>query len=451
MLRFKYLQMKTKFILPLLFFYFSISATTYHVLYLGNSLTYVNDVPALVNQIAISKGDTIVWSQNTPGGHQLAQHATNPTSLSLISAYKWDIVVIQAQSQQTAFPDGQLKVEVYPPCKFLVDSIHRNHPCTRVMYYMPAGWKYGDNMNCPVLPDICTYEGQFGRIRKTHLNLIDSTEASIIPSGVSYRVSRLQDSTLDLWSSDNVHPSLAGSYLTALNMYASFTNKPTYGSSFGPIGLTTANIVYLQQIADSVVFDSLSTWKLDMPFQILENNFVVNDNLTDASGIDINRTYAVYVNDASAIYDSVYYFYRVSSTSRWNPCTNINDTLFFNDTLCFDQGQILQVVEACGVYDSLINDAFEPCFLSIESTHFSNTFTLYPNPASDKIIIEKKNKEHENYSIEIVDINGRKIIESDFDDNISTKVIDVSKISSGMYYVVLKNKMKTYSTKLIKE
>jgi hypothetical protein len=65
--------------------------------------------------------------------------------------------------------------------------------------------------------------------------------------------------------------------------------------------------------------------------------------------------------------------------------------------------------------------------------------------------IEKKNKEHENYSIEIVDINGRKIIESDFDDNISTKVIDVSKINSGMYYVVLKNKMKTYSTKLIKE
>ncbi len=439
------------FLFTLLFSFIFLHATTYHVLYLGNSLTYVNDVPSLVNQIAISKGDTIIWDQNTPGGHTLAQHASNPTSLSKISAYKWDIVVIQAQSQQTSFPDGQLETEVYPPCKFLVDSIHRNNPCTRVMYYMPAGWKYGDAGNCPGFPDICTYEGQFGRIRNTHLNLIDSTEASIIPSGVSYRVSRLQDSTLDLWSGDYVHPSLAGSYLTALNMYACFTQKPTYGSSFGPVGLTTTNIVFLQQITDSVVFDSLSTWKLDANVQNLENYLVVLDNLTDASGVDINRTYAVNINDANALYDFIYYYYRNSNTSNWISCTEMNDTLYFNDTICFDEGQILQVVQACGIYDSIIVDAFEPCFLSIDVNKFSNSFLMYPNPASDKIIIEKKNNATENYDLEIVDVSGRKIISSKFDIANTTQLIQISTLSKGMYYVVLKDGKNQYTSKFIKE
>lgn len=428
-----------------------VRAATYHVLYIGNSLTYVNDVPNLVNQIAMSKGDTIIWDQNTPGGAQLAQHAVNATTLSKISAYKWDIVVIQAQSQQTAFPDGQLETEVYPPCKFLVDSIHRNYVCTRVMYYMPAGWKYGDNMNCSGFPAVCTYEGQFARIRQTHLNMIDSTDAAIIPSGVSYRVSRLQDSTLDLWSSDYVHPSLAGSYLTALNMYASFSNKRTYGSSFGPVGLTAANLSFLQTVADSVVFDSISKWKLNAVVSAPSNDMAVVTHLIDRSGIDINRTYAVLIDDAGAVYDNAYYFYRASSSDAWLPCTEINDTLFFDDTLCFDAGQLMQIVQYCGKEDTLIIDAFEPCFLSIEAHPFQNLFSMYPNPVSGNLTLTTEAYLKDDLELEVLDVNGHKVLQSSVDATQKNMLIDMNALSKGMYILVIRNMHGIYKTKFIKE
>ncbi|MEI6311272.1 MAG: T9SS type A sorting domain-containing protein [Bacteroidota bacterium] len=430
----------------------STNATIYHVLYLGNSLTYVNDVPSLVNQIAISKGDTIIWDQNTPGGHQLAQHAANPTSLSKISAYKWDIVVIQAQSQQTAFPDGQLELEVYPPCKFLVDSIHRNNPCTRVMYYMPAGWKYGDNMNCAGFPDICTYEGQFARIRQTHLNMIDSTDASIIPSGVSYRVSRLQDSTLDLWSSDNVHPSMAGSYLTALNMYASFTKKATFGSSYIPTGLTAMNTEYLQNIADTVVFDSMSRWKLDRMPPV---NSVVNFNSYYTWG-DMGEYNRFRISHDSTT-DSLFYIVNIMDLMG-DTINNLivgapNDTTTFYvnlyDTLsCYFIGSISQVHIGACKNDTLTQNYNWACE-GIAENNFINIFSLYPNPSSDKIMIEKKENLNKNYHIEIIDIRARKILESGFDNY--TQLIDISALSKGMYYIVLKDELNTYISKFIKE
>lgn len=441
-----------KLLLFFVTFYLSIqitNATTYHVLYLGNSLTYVNDVPSLVNQIAISKGDTIIWDQNTPGGHQLAQHAANAISLSKISAYKWDIVVIQAQSQQTAFPDGQLELEVYPPCKFLVDSIHRNNPCTRVMYYMPAGWKYGDNMNCAGFPDICTYEGQFARIRQTHLNMIDSTDASIIPSGVSYRVSRLQDSTLDLWSGDNVHPSMAGSYLTALNMYACFTKKATFGSTYIPAGLTALNTEYLQNIADTVVFDSMSRWKLNAIPANLLNSCNISSKLVDHSGIDMNKLYALVVDDALAQYQTISYYYRLSSIDPWILCSNSNDTVFLNDTLCFDNGQLLQVVESCNKQDSLIVDVFEPCFLNVDDAIISNTLSIYPNPTSDKLIIKNFSTifNQENVTYTILDMNGKICKSSAF---VKNESIDVHLLTNGLYYIIIKSGDKEYRLKFSK-
>ena len=442
------------FLFTLLISFMFLNATTYHVLYLGNSLTYVNDVPNLVNQIAISKGDTIIWDQNTPGGHTLAQHASNPTSLTKISDYKWDIVVIQAQSQQTSFPDGQLEVEVYPPCKFLVDSIHRNNPCTRVMYYMPAGWKYGDAGNCPGFPDICTYEGQFGRIRNTHLNLIDSTEASIIPSGVSYHVSRLQDSTLDLWSADYVHPSLAGSYLTALNMYASFTLKPTYGSSFGPVGLTASNISFLQLITDSVVFDSLSKWKLDQVFPPNDSiHFSVNYNWTPIG------TYDHFSISHDATNDSLFYIYNLTDNGL-NTINNAivsapNDTtfldVFLNDTFqCFFYATISQVhIGACK--NDTITKSYNWVCEGISENNFVNTFSLYPNPASDKIIIEKKNSSTDNYDIDIIDLSGRKVLHSKFEIANTTQLIQLHTLGKGMYYIVIKDGKHQYASKFIKE
>lgn len=447
--------MKTNRLLLLLFSLVSFTicnAKVYKVLYLGNSLTYVNDVPSLVNQIAISKGDTIVWDQNTPGGYQLSQHRNDINSLSKISSNNWDIVVIQAQSQQTAFPDGQLEVDVYPACKFLADSIRRKNPCTRIMYYMPAGWQYGDNSNCTSFPPICSYEGQFERIRNTHINMADSTDAMIIPSGVCYRRSRLSDSTIRLWSTDNVHPSLHGSYLTALSMYACFSGNTVAGSTFMPAGISTSQGYFLQVIADSVVFDSLAVWRWSESALTPTKFLSVNSHLRDLGFIEGHMTYAYLVNTSSAAFQDAWYYYKRFDSDSWKPAVLRNDTLYLQDTVCMDLGKLMQVVHSCGIYDTLTVEAAVPCFLRVHDYSSKNNVLLYPNPINSVAIIHSPILGSDSWNIRISNDEGvlcKQLSRLSINNEIQ---ISCEELSPGYYTVICSNnKGKTIAQRFIKQ
>ena len=62
-----------------------------HVLFVGNSYTEVNNLPQMVANVALSMGDTLVYSSNTPGGCTLQQHCNNQ-SMTLIRQGGWDAV-----------------------------------------------------------------------------------------------------------------------------------------------------------------------------------------------------------------------------------------------------------------------------------------------------------------------------------------------------------------------
>ena len=437
-------------VFTLLFLFVSASiARTYRVLFLGNSLTYVNNVPDLLAQIALSHGDTIIWDSNTPGGHKILQHSTNPVSLTKISDRKWDIVIIQAQSQETAFPDGQLDVEIYPPAKFLTDSIHRNNICTRVLFYMPAGWKYGDNLNCAALPDICTYDGQFARIRQTHLNIADSMDAGIIPSGISYRRSRAIDSTIDLWSSDYVHPSIFGSYLTALNMYAAITKQSTLGTSYAPSGIGSTTATYLQGIADTVVLDS---WKLNRGF--------VNDSV----GFHFTMNpWIAYSHYGFTLYhdhfDTDSFYYRIHlrlddidhytlDTTIGMSTTSDSIVFLFNDTIqhCITDYTISQIhISACNI-DTIIQRDFIICE-GIHDLASNLSFHVYPNPVTTAFTIEQLSADNKNYGIEITNMKGEVALSSSL--NESKKTVNVESLQRGIYLLRIFNEKESYTHKLV--
>jgi len=112
--------MKKTITLLLIFFFTSISIfsqKTKRVLFLGNSYTYVNNLPQIIADIANSKGDTLIFESNTPGGYTLQGHYTNSTSLNKIMLGNWDFVVLQEQSQLPSFPDTDVQYDVFPYAK----------------------------------------------------------------------------------------------------------------------------------------------------------------------------------------------------------------------------------------------------------------------------------------------------------------------------------------------
>ena len=209
----------------LLFLPFATFGQSYDVLFLGNSYTSFNNLPQLVSDIANSMGDTVNFDSNTPGGATFNAHSTNATTLSKISQNEWDFVVLQAQSQEPSFSPGQVANDVYPYAQILIDSIAQNSSCTEPLFYMTWGRKYGDQQNCVAYPPICTYEGMQDRLRKSYLEMATTHNASASPVGIAWKNAMTLDSTIELYTTDNSHPSLLGSYLAACTFYSSIFKK----------------------------------------------------------------------------------------------------------------------------------------------------------------------------------------------------------------------------------
>lgn len=231
------------------------------VLFLGNSYTYVNNLPQLVHNIALANGDTLIFDSNCPGGHTLNNHFNNTTSISKINSQAWDNVILQAQSQEPSFSPAQVEAQTLPYAIKLDSIIQHNNDCTETVFYETWGRKNGDASNCGSYPPICTYLGMQDRLRASYKLFADTTKSVMAPTGEAWRKSIALNPTLELYSSDQSHPSLEGSYLTACVFYEVLFHKSVLSNTY-TAGVSSTNVSFLQQIAHDVVNDSLSTWNI---------------------------------------------------------------------------------------------------------------------------------------------------------------------------------------------
>lgn len=102
--------------------------------------------------MAQSTGDVLIYNSNTPGGARLLDHAVNPTTLAKIDSDRWNYVILQAQSQETALGEAQMQAEVYPHAESLSNAIRANNSCSKPMFYMTWGRENGDPTFCEYLP-----------------------------------------------------------------------------------------------------------------------------------------------------------------------------------------------------------------------------------------------------------------------------------------------------------
>ena len=64
------------------------------VLFIGDSYTYVNNLPLTIANMAQAKGDTLIYSSSTPGGYTLEMQCGYAPTLSAIALGGYDYVVI---------------------------------------------------------------------------------------------------------------------------------------------------------------------------------------------------------------------------------------------------------------------------------------------------------------------------------------------------------------------
>ena len=192
----------------LVLYSFIVQTQTRNVLFLGNSYTQVNNLPQLTSDVAFSAGKTLNFESNTPGGYTLMGHFTNSVSLNKIMQANWDFVVLQEQSQRPSLPIEQVEVDVFPYAVSLDSMVRKYNPCGETMFYMTWGRKNGDASNCSWWPPVCTYSGMDSLLSMRYMMMGNDNSASVSPVGALWNYIRLHYPEIELYSSDESHPSI---------------------------------------------------------------------------------------------------------------------------------------------------------------------------------------------------------------------------------------------------
>lgn len=283
--------------IAILLFKTSFSQEEIRVLFLGNSYTYVNDLPKIIEDIATNENKVFKHASVTPGGCTLFQHVESQTSLSKIRQGNWDFVVLQEQSQLPVI-DYYRHNTLKPSYKALYDSIMLYNPNAKVVGYMTWGRRYGgqqcvnfgEGLYCSA--DFVDFNHMQDTLTAAYCENAYATNSYVAPVGEAWKAALATDPSLVLHSSDNSHPSYDGSYLAACVFYSVFWNKTPIGI-YHDKQIDEAKSELLQSIANDVFFNNLEKWNFSTE-NIIENldnkNYKIINNPSDNKVIIENKS-----------------------------------------------------------------------------------------------------------------------------------------------------------------
>ena len=253
-----------KLISVILFIVYSFCANTFvfasdtlNVLFIGNSYTYVNDLPSLFLNLSASGGKSVMTDISAPGGYDFEQHLTYSETVNKIQRGIWNYVVLQEQSQMPVIEYWRYN-STYPSAIKLDSMIKANAPGAVTVFYMTWGRKNGGQqcVGAYCSPDFTSFFHMQDSLKSSYSLISYLLNEKLSPAGEAWRIARQLNPNVGLWDTDDSHPTLEGSYLTACVFYAAIFNQSPVGLNFTG-GLSQSDALFCQQCAwQSVLYYS---------------------------------------------------------------------------------------------------------------------------------------------------------------------------------------------------
>ena len=207
------------------------------VLFVGNSLTYVNDLPGIVQALADSAGGDKLAVATVAGPNMaLVDHWNDSGARREIARGGWELVVLQQGPSSTDVNRDSLRVFTG---RFAAE-ITKVSARTALYSVWPTSGRRQD----------------FARAIESYTLAAGDVDGLLLPVATAWLAAWQRDAGLELYAADGLHPSPTGSYLAALVIYAKVLDRSPIGlpaqlrtRSGALIGVDPATATALQQVA----------------------------------------------------------------------------------------------------------------------------------------------------------------------------------------------------------
>ena len=169
------------------------------VLFIGNSQTSTNDLPAFVAEIAkVSNRAPVEYRTIAPSAVTLEHHWLMGGAHTALVGGGWDAVVLQ--QGPSVLPETRAKLCIY--AKAFADEAREWGARPFLLMVWP---RRGSGLNDVI---------------NSYAAAAAAADATLIPAGVAWGAASRRIPTRPLYAHDGVHPSRLGTYVAALTVYA---------------------------------------------------------------------------------------------------------------------------------------------------------------------------------------------------------------------------------------
>lgn len=205
------------------------------VLFIGNSRTFYHDMPFMVRLIADSAGypGKLHVVMDAQSNASLADHLNEKSTQELI-ARRWDHVVLQVLSSEQY--SAEQASGAWDTAATMINEVKANGS-TPAMF---VTWRYTDQCtpNKGMPPNAiglspAGYPGMHANIQNQHALLAERTGVDLVNVGLVWEDLQGRPKDFKLYDDCN-HPSIYGSYLTALMFYGYFAGRDVSDVTYRP-------------------------------------------------------------------------------------------------------------------------------------------------------------------------------------------------------------------------
>ena len=214
------------------------SNSDYKVLFIGNSFTFYNNgvdfhLQKMLDADVSSDSSNYLIQKIAVSSYTLQAHYQDSLTINKIKSDKWNVVILQEQSTRPINNAG-LFLQYATSLDAEIKKIN-----AQTELFMT--WAPKDS------PSDIT------ELVASYISAGSKLNAKVIPVGKIWDAFQKANPLINLYNSDNKHPSLAGTYFISCAFYYSLFNKNPINNTYLPTGISTLNATAIR----SGVYDFL--------------------------------------------------------------------------------------------------------------------------------------------------------------------------------------------------